>query len=192
MAMKRPEDGELAGLVIGGGTPNPPARSVSTSFDGFYTREWSSVAALAHSLCGSWSAAEELAQDAFVAAYRNWDRVSRLERPEAWVRRVVVNAAVSTLRRRGAEARARLRLRATRPPGQAPVALASEQGEFWAAVRSLPKRQAQAVALHYLEDRSISEIATILECAENTVKVHLHRGRTTLAKRLHLEHGGSS
>jgi RNA polymerase sigma-70 factor (sigma-E family) len=160
------------------------------SFDAFYAREWSGVAALAHSLSGSWAAAEELAQDAFVATFRNWERVSRLEKPEAWVRRVVVNAAISSLRRRAAEARARMRLTAVRPPAQVPRA--REHEEFWAAVRALPRRQAQSLALHYLEDRPVAEIAEILGCAENTVKVHLHRGRLALADRLGLTRGGSS
>lgn len=55
---------------------------------------------------------------------------------------------------------------------------------FWAALRSLPDRQAQAVALHYLEDLPVSEIARVLDIAEGTVKVHLHRGRLALAELL--------
>ena len=51
-------------------------------------------------------------------------------------------------------------------------------------MRALPARQAQAVALHYLEDRSLAEIARILGCAEGTVKAHLHRGRRALADAL--------
>ena len=169
-------------------TQSPVRAPEPLSFDAFYAREWSGVAALAHSLCGSWAAAEELAQDAFVSTFRNWDRVSRLERPDAWVRRVVVNASVSGLRRRGAEARALMRLRSLRPPAQAPRV--REQDEFWAAVRALPRRQAQALALHYLEDKPVAEIADILGCAENTVKVHLHRGRLALAERLGITGGG--
>ena len=68
-------------------------------------------------------------------------------------------------------------------------ALPAEDEEFWKAVRALPKRQAQVIALHYLEDRSVVEIAEILECSEATVKVHLHKGRTRLADRLQLEMG---
>jgi RNA polymerase sigma-70 factor (ECF subfamily) len=56
--------------------------------------------------------------------------------------------------------------------------------EFWDAVRMLPARQAQCVALLYLEDRSVAEIAEILEIAPGTVRVHLHEARTTLAVRL--------
>jgi RNA polymerase sigma-70 factor, ECF subfamily len=55
---------------------------------------------------------------------------------------------------------------------------------FWRTVRSLPPRQAQCVALYYLEDRSAEEIAEILHCAVSTVRVHLHRGRLILEERL--------
>ncbi len=40
------------------------------------------------------------------------------------------------------------------------------------------------MVLHYLEDRSVAEIAEVLDTAESTVKVHLHRGRKALAERL--------
>jgi RNA polymerase sigma-70 factor (ECF subfamily) len=53
-------------------------------------------------------------------------------------------------------------------------------------VRSLPRRQAQAVALHYLEDLPVAEIARVLGCAEGTVKAHLHHGREALGRRLAL------
>jgi RNA polymerase sigma-70 factor (ECF subfamily) len=56
--------------------------------------------------------------------------------------------------------------------------------DYWTTVRELPKRQAQCIALHYLEDRSTAEIADILGVAESTVRVHLHHGRTELALRL--------
>jgi RNA polymerase sigma factor (sigma-70 family) len=45
------------------------------------------------------------------------------------------------------------------------------------------------VALHYLEDCSVKEIAGILECSPSTVKVHLHKARQTLAERLEVEGG---
>ena len=56
--------------------------------------------------------------------------------------------------------------------------------EFWDHVRRLPRRQAQAIALHYLEDRSVADVADILGCSVATAKVHLHRGRHALAERL--------
>ena len=148
-------------------------------FDAVYRAQWRPVVALVYGLSGSRAAAEELAQDAFVAAHRHWGRVGAYEDPGAWVRRVAVNLAVSSLRRRAAEARALGRLGGRRRP--LPAELGPEDEAFWRAVRALPARQAQVVALRYVEDRPVAEIAAILECAEGTVKAHLHRARAALA-----------
>ena len=53
--------------------------------------------------------------------------------------------------------------------------------EFWAAVRSLPHRQAQAAALRFVYDMPLAEIATTLGTSEGTVKQHLSRARRSLA-----------
>lgn len=153
-------------------------------FDAFYRREFSSVVGLAYALSGSRWAAEELAQEAFLAAHRRWDVVSGYEQPGAWVRRVVSNLSTSLVRRRVVEARALVKLAARRPESLPP--LDAIDAEFWRAVRSLPKRQSQVIALHYLEDLSVAKIAETLKLAEGTVKAHLHRGRIELARRLSL------
>lgn len=153
-------------------------------FDSFYRREYRSVVGLAYALTGSRGASEELAQEAFIAAFRQWGRISGYERPDAWVRRVLVNNSRSRGRRLGAELRAVTRIGGRR---ERLAELAEPDHEFWAAVRSLPARQAQSVALHYLEDRPVDEIAEILGCTTGTVKQHLHRGRRALAKDLGLD-----
>jgi RNA polymerase sigma-70 factor (ECF subfamily) len=152
------------------------------TFDEFFRSEYRRVVALASVLCGGSGVAEELAQDAFVAAYRHWDRVSRYDDPAAWVRRVVVNLSTSTLRRRSREARALTRL-ALRRPNEG-VRLPGLDDEFWIAVRDLPRRQSQCIALRYLDDRSVDEIAAVLGIAPATVRVHLHSARSALAARL--------
>jgi predicted DNA-binding protein (UPF0251 family) len=53
---------------------------------------------------------------------------------------------------------------------------------LWQQVRALPARQAQAIALAYVEDLPLERVAAILGCAETTVKTHLARGRQTLAR----------
>jgi RNA polymerase sigma-70 factor (ECF subfamily) len=62
--------------------------------------------------------------------------------------------------------------------------LAPIDADFWAAVRRLPRRQAQAIALHYLYDMSVTDIALTLGCSRSSVKAHLVRGRTSLARAL--------
>ena len=157
------------------------------SFEHFYLEEYSRVVDLAYALSGSRAGAEDIAQEAFLRAYRDWERVGSYEHQAAWVRRVAVNLATSGLRRRLVEARALVRLAARREPALDP--LPAENAEFWRAVRALPHRQAQTVALYYLEDLSIQETARVLDCAEGTVKAQLARARRTLARRLHLDAG---
>lgn len=160
------------------------------TFEAFYAREHSAVLGLAYTLSGSRSASEELAQDAFADAYRRWDVIGRYDDPGAWVRRAVANRSVSRWRRRSAELRALTRLGARRAEPLPPLEPADH--EFWAAVRSLPARQAQSIALRYLDDLSVAQIADVLDVAESTVRVHLHRGRLALAQKLRLDVAGQA
>jgi RNA polymerase sigma-70 factor (sigma-E family) len=181
-------------------TPSPARRTARAGRDGepeavrlpgrfeyFYLQEYPMVVALAYALSGSRTGAEDIAQEAFLRAYRDWDRVSSYEHQAAWVRRVAANLATSGLRRRLVEARALARLADRWEPTVDPMP--AENAEFWAAVRALPARQAQAVALYYLEDLSIQQTATVLGCAEGTVKAHLAKARRALARRLQVDSG---
>jgi RNA polymerase sigma factor (sigma-70 family) len=61
---------------------------------------------------------------------------------------------------------------------------AAADPELWLLVRRLPERQRWAVALHYVEDRSLADVAAVLGCSEGAVKTHLSRARATLARQL--------
>lgn len=130
----------------GQGSPGRQSKG-PVAFHVFYERELVGVLSLTLALTRSESEAEDATQEAFLRAYRDWSRVSLLERPEAWVRRVALNTAISRFRRLKAEARALGRLDAVSTD---PVSLFDSVGlEFWKAVQKLPKRQAQVVALTY-------------------------------------------
>ena len=164
---------------------DPIAVSERVSFEDFYLKNYQAVVGLAYALSGSRWLAEDLAQEAFLAAHRNWPRVSAYDQPGAWVRRVVANLSVSAFRRRVVEAKAIVRLGLNERhwlPELPPV-----DAGFWEAVRSLPRRQSQVVALHYLEDLPVAEVAAILDMAAGTVKKHLFDGRRALARRLRIE-----
>ena len=167
-----------------------PARGEAMAddrFGAFAQRERKALVAFAWSLTGDWAAAEDLAQEALEATWQRWGRVGDYDRPGAWARRVVANRAVDRRRRAGREGRALGRW-AGREPVDVEPAPADE--EFWTALRTLSERQAQTLALRYLEDLPVADIAAVLGCAEGTVKVHLHRGRLTLALKLGLLDGG--
>ena len=112
------------------------------------------------------------------------DGLSRLHR----ARRTCANLAVSAFRRRVSEVKALVRLG---HPVDRP-ALTAEDEALWSAVRALPKRQAQAAALRYLYDLSVTEIANTLDISVGSVKQHLSRARSALSAQLHLDPGQDS
>jgi RNA polymerase sigma factor (sigma-70 family) len=158
-----------------------PRLAAAESFEDFYRREFPRLLVLARALAGD-PAAEDVAQESMLVAYRQWSRIAGLGSPAGYVRGICAHKAVSLVRRHMSERRALRRL-ASRPVSTVEP-LSSDGDRFWAEVRRLPRRQAQATALFYALDLSVSEVAATLGCAEGTVKVHLSRARSELATRL--------
>lgn len=163
-----------------------PAESVvvdldpAASFDELYRFEYPALLRLAWSLTGRRDLAEELVQDVMLKVHADWDRLRDYDSPGAFARRVLLNDATSAARRRASERRALARLQSdTTHRDDAPP-----DESFWAMLRSLPERQAQVLALHYVEDLAVTDVARTLDIAEGTVKAHLHRGRLALAELL--------
>jgi RNA polymerase sigma-70 factor (ECF subfamily) len=120
--------------------------------------------------------AEDVAQDAFVRLYRDWDRIAGYERPDAWVRRVAIRLAMRGRRRDQLWALIRTRLA---PQPMAPPD--STRLDVAQALTHLTPTQRAAIALFYYEDRPVAEIALMLGCSESTARVHLFHGRKRLA-----------
>ncbi len=152
-------------------------------FESFYRREYARMVAIARGLVRNGSAAEDLAQESFVAAHRHWDRVSAYDDPGAWVRRVLINRATSFHRKAGAEVRALTRL-GGRANDDALPELTPPATEVWDEVRRLPRRQAQATVLFYVDQLTIEEVGEVLGVSPGAVKTHLHRARSQLGRRL--------
>jgi RNA polymerase sigma-70 factor (ECF subfamily) len=141
------------------------------------------MVAIARALLGSGASAEDLTQESFVTAHRNWERISGYDEPRAWLRRVLINRATSFHRKRGAELRALTRI-ATQPEIELGPELSPPSAEVWDEVRRLPRRQAQVTVLHYVDQLSVEEIGEVLGCSQGAVKSHLHRARARLSQRL--------
>jgi RNA polymerase sigma-70 factor (ECF subfamily) len=155
----------------------------SSSFDALYARELPGLVALGLALTGSRESAKDIAQEALLRAYRDWDRVTALDRPGAWVRRVLINLATDTRRRRTTEVRAMSQVAAE------PAAITGEPelDRFWDLVRALPERQRAAVALRYVDDLAVDDIAAILRVSVGTITKSLFEARRSLAGSLGLE-----
>ncbi len=165
-------------MFVSGEASSSSAGLVDTAFDAFYVTTVRRTLALARSLTRNWSDAEDLVQDAYSDAHRRWDAVQELDDPAAWVRRAVVNRSASRWRRLGREMRAIARLapRTTVSATDPPLADAA----LWEAIGSLPGQQRRVVALFYVDDLSVEQIATTLGCSTGTVKTHLSRARSAL------------
>ena len=124
----------------------------------------------------------DLAQEAFATAYRRWSEIAGYDDPLAWVRKVMINNAMSRGRRLRREVMALARIGGR--PRPATPEIDSADRELWRIVSTLPKQQAAAIALHYVDDLSVDAIADLLGCSAGTVKTHLSRGRHALASQL--------
>jgi len=182
----------VTGVGTDSATPTTaPLRVVSEqrveTFDEYYRRDYRKLVGLAYVLCGSQSTAEDLTHEALIEAHRRWAKISVYDDPGGWVRRVMVNKNTSRFRKLRSETRALGRLGNRRVETIAP---SEASDEVWTAVRSLPARQAQTIALFYWEDRPLADIAEILGCGTETVKTHLARARRSLAEKLGAEFEG--
>jgi RNA polymerase sigma-70 factor (ECF subfamily) len=167
------------------GDRHEPTGPASEPFEAFYLREYPQVVGLLHGLLGSRLVAEELAQESFLVAYRDWDRISGLDNPRAWVRKVAINQRSLFLR---AYLRQQSRERDTVARDEEDsIKLADDHAEVWQAVRTLPPLQAKVIALHYYEDYSVAQVAAALGKAPGTIKAQLHHGRRKLARLLGAE-----
>ena len=149
-------------------------------FEELFRHEYPAVVRTVRLVLGDQAVAEDVVQDAFTQLIVHWRKVSRYERPGAWVRRVALRMALRWRTRRRAEQRA-LTLVGT---GTAQTGV---DPDLVRGLRSLTAIQRAAVALFYFEDRPIAEVADLLGCANGTAKTHLHRARHRLAALLREE-----
>ena len=153
--------------------------------EGDYVREiyeasYRRLVAQAYAVAGDRVEAEDAVQEAFARAVAAGQRFRRVDNPEAWLRTVALNV----LRRRWRRARM---FRTLSPKLATPAEVPGVSDDHVAvieALRALPFQQRETLALFYLGDLTVQEIAGVLRVAEGTVKSRLTRGRAALAIRM--------
>jgi RNA polymerase sigma-70 factor (ECF subfamily) len=131
--------------------------------------------------------AKDLVQSAYLDALQSRTTLEALDAPDAWLRRLVVNRALSHLRRRRLWRVVAAVLRVEEMPVDAGVEEDAErrahQARLAEGLEALPARQAVAFTLRYLEGQSLDEVASALDVSRGTVRVHLQRAVKALRKK---------
>jgi len=169
--------GVVGVLTTGGGT----AEVTTPSFTDLYVSSFARLVGQVAVVTADAGAAEEAVQEAFGRLWARWDTVATYDRPEAWVRRVAINIAISRWRR----------MRRLMPLGRAARAAHEDDAvtrpDVQRALRSLPVRQRQALLLHHVVGLPVASVAAEMRVPEGTVKSWLARGRQSLQRMLDIE-----
>jgi RNA polymerase sigma-70 factor (sigma-E family) len=148
--------------------------------DRLYHDRYADLVRVAYLLTGDSSLAEDLAQEALLRAWRDWERIRLMDSVGGYVRGIVVNLAKSSLRRRLVELRHRL---VEVPP---PAGADDTAGlvDLRRALARLPLRKRVCVVMRYYGDMSEAEIAGLLGVSVGTVKSQTHKGLEQLRRLL--------
>ena len=150
------------------------------TFEEFAVARLGAVQRFAAVLTGDRALAEDVVQEVLIRAHGRWEAIARLDRPEAHVRKMIVNEYLSWRRRSwrlvpsgtGTEVDGRL------TPD--PAAGHAEREALLAELARLPNRQRAVLVLRYYEGLSDSEIAEALGCATGTVRGYASRALALL------------
>ena len=123
-------------------------------------------------LCRNRALAEDATQEAFARAFERWARLAPVPWAGAWVTTTALNVARRSLRRR------------VLPLPRSWSSPTDDAVDLWDSVARLPRRQQEAVILHYRLGTPIDEIAEVMGCQAGTVRTHLARARQALREAL--------
>ncbi|MEV4515323.1 SigE family RNA polymerase sigma factor [Dactylosporangium sp. NPDC049525] len=152
------------------------------TFEEFVHSRGAALVRFARLLTGDEHRADDLVQEVLAKAFVQWRRVAAAERPDVYVRRMLVNANTSWWRRRSSG-----EITVAEPtPGLVGADIGTEvaaRDELWRMVLALPVRQRAVLVLRYYEDLDDGQIAEILGCSTITVRTTALRGLNTLRAR---------
>jgi RNA polymerase sigma-70 factor (sigma-E family) len=149
------------------------------TFEEFAASRLPAVLAFAAVLTGQRATAEDIAQEVLIRAYARWNMIGSLDRPEFYVRKMVLNEFLSWRRRSW-----RLVPSGdTAEPAMITHDLADQYADrstLLAEIGKLPRRQRAVLVLRYYEDRSDAEIGELLGCRPATVRSYASRALAAL------------
>jgi RNA polymerase sigma factor (sigma-70 family) len=161
------------------------------AFSGIVARYQSLVCSLAYSATGSFNQSEDLAQETFVAA---WKQLADLRDPDklrSWLCRISRNLTCDALRKQGREPiynAEPLEDIVESPAPELPPSdctiTREEEAILWRAIERIPQNYREPLVLYYREHQSVEKVASALDLSEDAVKQRLSRGRKLLQEQV--------
>jgi RNA polymerase sigma-70 factor (sigma-E family) len=159
-------------------------------FSDFMHGRWAQLVRLGYGLTGDVQIAEDLAQTAFARAYASWPRVRRAADPDAYVRKIVVNANLNRYRKRRVTEDLTAAVPEVAQSGD-PAGRHEDRAALVAALLQLPHGQRAAVVLRYWLDMTEAEVAAVMGCSTGNVKSQASRALAKLRDSAALIDGGA-
>ena len=150
------------------------------TFEEFAAARLGAVVRFAAVLAGERALAEDIVQEVLIRAHARWDQIGRLDRPESYVRKMVVNEYLSWRRRSWRLVPSADLEAGPGSPGRDHAVDHAERDALLAEVSRLPRRQKAVLVLRYYEALSDAEIAAVLGCTPGTVRGYASRALATL------------
>jgi RNA polymerase sigma-70 factor (sigma-E family) len=150
------------------------------TFDEFAGARVPALLRFATALTGDPDLAKDLVQEVLLRASGRWQQVGQLDRPEAYVRKMVVNEYLSWRRRSWRLIPSGTNSHLTGRPSPDPADGYVERQALLAELAKLTRRQRTALVLRYYEGFSDAEIAEVMGCAQSTVRGHVFKALAAL------------
>lgn len=169
-------------------------RGDATAFDYLVQKYMRRVVSIAWGMVRNASDAEDLAQEAFVKAYRSMERFDAAQPFGPWIYRIVTNLALDAIKHRRRVPQQELtgmEQAARRDAADLPARAGEIAARIDAAIESLPEMQRIVARLHLVEGFEHPEIAAMMDLSEGTVRSHLSLARRKLKQELSDLYGGN-
>ena len=154
-------------------------RGDASGIEALFRLHWPRAYRAAYLVVHDSAAAEDIAQEAFLAALRNLDRFDRSRPFGPWLHRIVVNRAIDWSRARQLRAEAELGEAVAAPEPAAPL-----DSSLLAALAALPPDHRAVIVLRHLLEYTPGEIAKLLGVPRGTVNSRLRRGLDSLREKV--------
>ena len=160
--------------------PDSSSWDADAAVEELYAAHYRRLVRLAVLLVRDVETAEEVVQDSFVAMHGRWRRLRDPDKGLAYLRQTVVNRSRSVLRHRAVEARHQPTPMRDAAGADESTLTAERRTQVLDALRELPERQREVLALRYYLDLSEAQIAEALGISRGAVKSHASRGAASL------------